>query len=169
MLSGGMKQRLALAVALLSDPPVLILDEPTANLDVAAQSDFIQTVQRLNHGGKTILFCSHRLDEVTSLGTRVLVLAQGKLALECPPHELASRLGMRQWLRIWVPAPHKEPAARVLEEHGYSFSPNGRSIYVQVNPSEKAAPLRTLALSSIPVEDFDLVDEVHALKETHHD
>ncbi|MBK8024942.1 MAG: ABC transporter ATP-binding protein [Chloroflexi bacterium] len=89
MLSGGMKQRLALAAALLADPPILILDEPTANLDVKAQRDFIQLVQALNQSGKTIVFSSHRIEEVMALGSRVLVLSEGRLLLECTPPELA--------------------------------------------------------------------------------
>lgn len=158
MLSGGMKQRLALAVALLANPPILVLDEPTANLDVKAQRDFIQTIQALNHSGKTVVFSSHRLDEVIALASRVLVLADGALALECPPHDLAEKLGLHRWLRIWVPAHHKEDTLRVLHDQGFAYTPNGRSVYVKVGTSEKLAPLRLLEMARIPVEDFDLVD-----------
>mgnify|MGYP005842971381 CR=1 FL=1 len=158
MLSGGMKQRLALAVALLSDPPVLVLDEPTANLDVQAQRDFIHMVHTLNQSGKTIVFSSHRLDEVIALGTRVLVLAHGRLTLECPPHMLAEKLGLHRWLRIWVPAQHKDHTVQILKEQGFTYRPNGRSIYVQVNLGGKLAPLRLLEMASIPVEDFDLIE-----------
>jgi ABC-type multidrug transport system ATPase subunit len=158
MLSGGMKQRLALAVALLADPPVLVLDEPTANLDVQAQRDFIHTIQNLNQAGKTIVFSSHRLDEVIALGSRVLVLADGRLTLECQPHELAEKLGLNRWLRIWVPAQHKQDTLRVLDEGQFTYMPNGRSVYVQVNLGGKIAPLRSLAAARIPVEDFDLID-----------
>lgn len=158
MLSGGMKQRLALAVALLANPPILVLDEPTANLDVKAQRDFIQTIQTLNHSGKTVVFSSHRLDEVIALASRVLVLADGKLALECQPHDLAEKLGLHRWLRIWVPAHHKEDTLRVLQEQGYAYTPNGRSVYVKVGANGKLAPLRLLEMASIPIEDFDLVD-----------
>jgi ABC-type multidrug transport system ATPase subunit len=157
-LSGGMKQRLALAVALLADPPILVLDEPTASLDVKAQRDFIQTIQRLNHSGKTIVFSSHRLDEVSVLASRVLVLADGELKLECPPHELAGKLGLHRWLRIWVTAHHREDTLRVLDEQGYTYTPNGRSVYVQIDMGGKLAPLRLLEMASIPVQDFDLVD-----------
>lgn len=158
MLSGGMKQRLALAVALLSDPPVLALDEPTANLDVQAQRDFIHMVHTLNQSGKTIVFSSHRLDEVTVLGTRVLVMAHGRLTLECPPHALAERLGLHRWLRIWVPAQHKDHTVHILKEQGFTYMPNGRSIYVKVDWGGKLAPLRLLEMAKIPVEDFDLVE-----------
>jgi ABC-type multidrug transport system ATPase subunit len=171
MLSGGMKQRLALGVALLADPPVLVLDEPTANLDVQAQRDFLHTVQTLNQSGKTVVFSSHRLDEVVALASRVLVLAHGSLLLECPPNELAHRLGLRHWLRIWVDAQHKEDTMSVLKQQGFSFMPNGRSVYVQVDMDAggKIAPLRSLEQARIPIEDFDLIDGEVVLKEEHHD
>lgn len=158
MLSGGMKQRLALAVALLSDPPILVLDEPTANLDVTAQRDFIHTIQTLNQAGKTIVFSSHRLDEVVALSTRVLVLENGSLKLECHPHELAEKLGLHRWLRIWIADHFKEDTFKVLNEEGFTYMPNGRSVYVQVNPGAKIVPLRLLELANIAVEDFDLID-----------
>jgi ABC-type multidrug transport system ATPase subunit len=158
MLSGGMKQRLALAVALLADPPILILDEPTANLDMKAQRDFIHMVQKLNHMGKTIVFSSHRLDEVIALGSRVLVLAEGSLALECKPHALADSLGLHRWLRIWVPPQHKQDTLQVLDEQGYTYMPNGRSFYVRIGSNGKIAPLRSLEMAHIPIEDFDLID-----------
>ncbi|MBZ0300091.1 MAG: ABC transporter ATP-binding protein [Anaerolineae bacterium] len=169
MLSGGMKQRLALAVALLADPPVLVLDEPTANLDVKAQRDFIHSVQNLNQAGKTIVFSSHRLDEVVALGTRVLVLADGSLTLECQPHELAEKLGLHRWLRIWVAAHHKQDTRKVLDEGGFTYMPNGRSFYVQVNLGGKIEPLRSLEAASIPVEDFDLIDGELVLQGANHD
>lgn len=158
MLSGGMKQRLALAAALLADPPILVLDEPTANLDVQAQRDFTHMIQSLNQAGKTIVFSSHRLDEVTALGSRVMVLANGSLALECQPHELVHELGLHRWLRIWVEAQHQTDTLRVLDEQGYKVMPNGRGVYVQVNASGKIAPLRLLEQARIPIEDFDLIE-----------
>ncbi len=168
MLSGGMKQRLALAVALLADPPVLVLDEPTANLDVKAQRDFIHTVQMLNQSGKTIVFSSHRLDEVIALGSRVIVLSDGELLLECRPHELAEKLGLHRWLRIWVATQHKENTLKVLDEQGFTYMPNGRSVYIQVNLGGKIAPLRLLEMASIPVEDFDLIDGELVIQEENH-
>lgn len=158
MLSGGMKQRLALAVALLADPPIFILDEPTANLDVAAQRDFIQSIQALNHAGKTIIFSSHRLEEVLALANRVLVLSEGKLSLECQAQELAPKLGLQRWLWIWVAAQHQADSLRALEQGGFVYSPNGRSVFVQVDENGKIAPLRVLQQAQIPIEDFDLLD-----------
>ncbi len=72
-----MRQRLALALALLADPPVLLLDEPTANLDTQARWDYLALLAGLRAEGKTILSASHRLEEVEALADRVLLLQQG--------------------------------------------------------------------------------------------
>ncbi|NWF69714.1 MAG: ABC transporter ATP-binding protein [Chloroflexi bacterium] len=158
-LSGGMKQRLALAVALLNNPPILMLDEPTANLDVQAQRDFSHLIQNLNQAGKTIVFSSHRLDEVLTLAKRVLVLADGRLKLECAPEQLAQQLELYRWLRIWVHAAHYHSTQQVLRQNRYVCTPNGTSVYVRVNEGSKMAPLRLLESQAIPVEDFELLDQ----------
>jgi len=157
-LSGGMKQRLALAVALLSDPPVLVLDEPTANLDIQAQRDFIHLVQRLNQSGKTIIFSSHRLDEVLALAERVLVLTDGRLTLECRSSELAGKLGLHQWMRIQVPQIHHDPMLQLLRNQNFTFTPNGHAVYVRVQAENKTAPLQAIESAHIPIEDFYFVD-----------
>ncbi|GAB4575696.1 MAG: ABC transporter ATP-binding protein [Anaerolineae bacterium] len=157
MLSGGMKQRLALAVALLSDPPVLMLDEPTANLDVQAQRDFVQAIQRLNHAGKTIIFSSHRLDEVLALATRVIVLDSGAILADCLPHELPEKLGLSRWLRLWVMPEAKAMTLQVLTGQGFECSPNGHSIFVRLNNRAKMDALHALQQADIAVLDFDLV------------
>jgi nitrous oxidase accessory protein len=87
-LSGGLKQRVALAVALLSDPPLLVLDEMTSNLDAAARAEFLALLVRQKKLGKTILFTSHRPGEIAALADRVLVLEQGRLVQECSAAEL---------------------------------------------------------------------------------
>lgn len=78
-LSGGMKQRLALAIALLGDPPILLLDEPTASLDTQTREEFLQLLNELKSSGKTLIFSSHRQDEILAVADRVLVLEQGRL------------------------------------------------------------------------------------------
>jgi ABC-type multidrug transport system ATPase subunit len=78
--SGGMQQRLALAVAMLGEPPVLLLDEPTASLDREGQETFVALVARLRAEGRTLLLSSHRREEVACLADRVLHLDRGRLA-----------------------------------------------------------------------------------------
>jgi ABC-type multidrug transport system ATPase subunit len=77
--SGGMQQRLSLAVALLTEAPVLLLDEPTASLDREGQVTFLALAQTLRHQGRTLLLASHRPEEVAQLADRVLHLESGRL------------------------------------------------------------------------------------------
>jgi ABC-type multidrug transport system ATPase subunit len=81
--SGGMLQRLGLAVACLPDAPIMLLDEPTVGLDPETAIRFREFLLRLKHEGKTIVFTSHVLDDVEQLADRVAILVEGKLvALE---------------------------------------------------------------------------------------
>jgi ABC-type multidrug transport system ATPase subunit len=88
-LSGGLKQRLALAIALLNDPPVLILDEPTSNLDTEARAALMELLLGLKRAGKTILFISHRPEEVHGLADRVLTLEHGRVLSDTAPVPIA--------------------------------------------------------------------------------
>jgi ABC-type multidrug transport system ATPase subunit len=74
-----MKQRLALSVALLNNPPLLVLDEPTSNLDSAGRESLMQLLLELKAAGKSILFISHRPEEVAGLADRVLTLEGGRV------------------------------------------------------------------------------------------
>lgn len=158
-LSGGMKQRLALAVSLLGDPPVLLLDEPTANLDTQARRDFLNLIQTLNQRGKTIMFSTHRVEEVLALASRVLVLKDGDIIVDCHPTKLMENLGLQQWLRVSIAKTHWDGALEVLNRQGFQSTPNGNALYVQVGTEGKMLPLRALEAADIRVEDFDIVDE----------
>jgi sodium transport system ATP-binding protein len=78
-LSTGMKQKVSIARALVHDPPVLILDEPTAGLDVLVQRAVLLNVAALREQGKTILFSTHIFTEVKKLCDRVAIMAKGKM------------------------------------------------------------------------------------------
>jgi ABC-type multidrug transport system ATPase subunit len=119
-LSGGMKQRLALAAALLADPPVLILDEPTANLDAAARADFIALVASLRSSGKTIVFSSHRMDEVQALADRVLMLKDGESQGIFTINELLEHLGEPVTLRVQIDAAQLPDVLEKLKQAGLS-------------------------------------------------
>jgi ABC-2 type transport system ATP-binding protein len=78
--SRGMKQRLALARALVNDPKILFLDEPTLGLDPQGQEDIKQLLRDMNRNGVTIFFSSHLLDEVAALCSRFIIINRGKMA-----------------------------------------------------------------------------------------
>ncbi len=90
--SGGMQQRLSLALALLADTPVLLLDEPSASLDHEGQEHFFEIVGRLRHSGRTLLLASHRPEEVDSLTNRVLHIDRGRLVSFAAPAEKLARV-----------------------------------------------------------------------------
>jgi ABC-type multidrug transport system ATPase subunit len=77
--SGGMQQRLSLAIALLTEAPLLLFDEPTASLDQEGQMTFAEVVARLRREGRTLLLASHRPEEIHALTDRVLALDAGRL------------------------------------------------------------------------------------------
>jgi ABC-2 type transport system ATP-binding protein len=89
--SAGMKQRLGLAAALLNDPDLLVLDEPTTGLDPVGQRDIRDLVRRLaSETGKTIFFSSHQLREVEQICDRVAVIDRGRLVAQGPLAEVAA-------------------------------------------------------------------------------
>jgi Cu-processing system ATP-binding protein len=98
--SGGMTQRLGLAVAALPDTPVLLLDEPTASLDPDGLCAFYGLAEARRRDGKTVLFTSHQLGDVERLADRVAVLVEGKLAALLTQRELVDRLAERGVMRL---------------------------------------------------------------------
>lgn len=90
--SGGMQQRLSLALALLADTPVLLLDEPSASLDHDGQQTFFDIVARLRKRGDTLLLASHRPEEVECLSDRVLHLDCGHMVDDIAPATKLARV-----------------------------------------------------------------------------
>jgi ABC-type multidrug transport system ATPase subunit len=91
MYSQGMRQRLGVAAALLKDPELLILDEPTNGLDPAGMAEMRQLIRRLGSGDRTVLLSSHLLGEVQQVGDRVGVISRGALIAEGTVDELRGR------------------------------------------------------------------------------
>jgi len=92
-LSGGLKQRLGLAIALVNDPKLIFLDEPTTGLDPASRRHVWDIIDKLRDEGKTILLTSHYMDEVEYLADRVAVIDRGKIVAEGCTREIIDRFG----------------------------------------------------------------------------
>ncbi len=90
-LSGGMKRRLMLAKALIHDPAIIILDEPTAGADVELRLLIWKMMEEFHEQGKTIVLTTHYLEEAERLCDRVAIIDQGKLLVEGSPEELMKR------------------------------------------------------------------------------
>ena len=92
-LSGGLKRRAILARALVHDPELLILDEPTAGVDVETRIALWQYLQEINREGKTIILTSHYLEEVEKLCNHIAIIANGKVVKEGPKHDFIKEAG----------------------------------------------------------------------------
>ena len=103
-LSGGMKQRLALACLLAMQPDVLVLDEPTANLDPQGAAEFLPALATLK-GQRTMLIVEHRLDDLMHLVDRVVIMGgEGRILLQGMPREvLATNVDLLEEQGIWLP------------------------------------------------------------------
>lgn len=92
-LSGGEQQRVRLALAVAGRPELLVLDEPTAAMDVASRRSFWVAARRHAGEGRSLLFATHRLDEAEQVADRVLVLSAGRLVADGSPQEVGSAAG----------------------------------------------------------------------------
>jgi ABC-type multidrug transport system ATPase subunit len=91
--SGGMRRRLDLGAALVTDPPVLFLDEPTTGLDPGSRLDLWEVIETLVADGTTVLLTTQYLEEADRLADNVVVIDRGRIAAEGTPKQLKSRLG----------------------------------------------------------------------------
>jgi ABC-2 type transport system ATP-binding protein len=116
--SKGMLQRVGLAQALVTDPPILILDEPTAGVDPLGAADIAAIVEEQKARGKTVLLCSHLLTQIEDVCDRVAILHRGRLLADGPLDELLGRSG-RQALVVENLPSHELAAFREwLAERG---------------------------------------------------
>lgn len=162
-LSGGLKQRLALAIALLADPPVLLLDEPTASLDSAARVNYLAQLKTLRKQGKTVIFSSHHLDEVEMLADRVLVMEAGQVIAQLTPAELRLRYMPEVEVTLWMGGEHdqaehaRQRALEFLLADGVNAHLNGRgTVVARVKAEDKLQPIDALLKRGMTIKDFEV-------------
>ena len=157
-LSGGLKQRLALGIALLGAPPILLLDEPTANLDAQARTRFLDLLLELKHEGKTILFASHRVDEIEVLADRLVVLSGGRVSRVGNAGEVHELTGIRSVITIRLDPASIEKATHALRKAGHHAEKGERTLQVTVSPGERGNILNLLAEAGIKIADLKIED-----------
>jgi len=95
--SGGEQQRVRFALALLANPQLLILDEPTAGMDAAARRDFWETMRAETHSGeRTVIFATHYLEEAQAFAPRTILVGHGRVVADKPTDELRNYVGARK-------------------------------------------------------------------------
>ncbi|WFO75472.1 ABC transporter ATP-binding protein [Desulfurococcaceae archaeon MEX13E-LK6-19] len=124
--SGGMKKRLSLAIALLPDPKILILDEPTTGMDPGIRRETWDLILDLKKKGKTIILATHYMEEADILSDKVAIINEGKIIVEGAPEELKKKYGPKSVISIEL----ETPATKEVVEAAKTFSPN---IYTEDN------------------------------------
>jgi lipooligosaccharide transport system ATP-binding protein len=134
-LSGGMKRRLTLARALVNDPDIIFLDEPTTGLDPQARHLIWQRLHELTVQGKTLLLTTHFMDEAERLCHRLAILDQGRIISEGSPRELIARNIESQVVEVYG-----EPAAQWANEHAAHYAAryevSGETAFCYVNDAQ---------------------------------
>jgi len=102
VLSTGQKQRINLARALIHDPPVMLLDEPTRGLDIVGSQVIFEYIQHLRNDGKAVVICTHRLDEAERFGDRFGLMHQGSLRLAGTLPQLQKSTGQKGLTDIFI-------------------------------------------------------------------
>jgi ABC-2 type transport system ATP-binding protein len=150
-LSGGQTQRLRFAIALVSNPDLVVLDEPTVSLDVEARRDFWATMRAFSARGKTVVFATHYLAEADAYADRVVLMAAGRIIADGSASEIKSTVGLRT-IRATL------PGARIAELITLPGVTNAdtRGDDVILNCTDSDAALRALIAAYPHARDFEV-------------
>ena len=156
-LSRGMKQRLCLARALIHDPALLIMDEPTAGLDPRTRVEFRDVVRELSEQGKTILISSHLLEDLSELCTDIGIIDAGKMIISGSIEEITERIHTSKPVIITVYGKLSE-AIRLLKEHPLVQTITVKEQEIMVGftgtAEEESGLLAGLVRAGVPVRGF---------------
>jgi ABC-2 type transport system ATP-binding protein len=147
-LSKGFKRRLGLATALLHDPEVLILDEPTDGLD-PNQKHHVRTLLQDMAKDKAIIISTHILEEVDALCSRAIVIAKGRIVVDARPAELEARSSYHNAVALRLPAAHLEQAQSVVS-----------AVPGVVRVEDRRAGAGVAELIAFPAQDIEILDPV---------
>jgi Cu-processing system ATP-binding protein len=164
--SKGMRQRLGLAQALIGEPRVLLLDEPTTGLDPALRLSFYEIVQELRDRGATIVLSSHALTELEERADRVIIMNRGIMVANGSINDLRRIAHLPTKIRLTVANGGAGAARDWLGSVENWRQVNGHVVELDAAPEQKIAVLRRATEKGAPVEDIDIVpptlDELYA-------
>ncbi len=158
-LSGGQKQRLAIGLALINDPQLLFLDEPTTGLDPQIRLEMHLLIEELRAEKRTVVLTTHYIEEAERLCNRVAVIDEGKIVAIGTPMELQQKSRGRSRIQILVGQPLLgTPLPQWPEAGDSNLSPDGRSLNVySTRPADTLFEMmRWLDQKGIPLEDVHL-------------
>jgi len=172
--SGGMKRRLDLAAALVHEPRVLFLDEPTTGLDPVSRKTIWEEVRTLNDEGTTVFLTTQYLEEADQLADNVAIIDSGRIVAEGTPDSLKTEIG-NPHIQLQLAAGSIAEAEKVCAEVGRLLPPvDGRTVLVEATNGAADIPkvVRALDDAGIAVESLELVrptlDDVFVAKTGHH-
>jgi ABC-2 type transport system ATP-binding protein len=152
-LSGGQKRRTCVATALVNDPDLLFLDEPTAGIDPAGRRQLQSLVTDLADGGTTVLLTTHDMAAAESLADRVGLLADGQFVAVGPPRDLVAGHGGTSRLELAVPERAESAAAIALERAGYRLAPDEAVLAVaDIDPRDIGGVVESLEAEDVPYD-----------------
>jgi ABC-2 type transport system ATP-binding protein len=150
-LSGGQTQRLRFAVGLVSNPELLILDEPTVGLDVESRRQFWLTIREFAARGRTVVFATHYLEEADSYADRIVLMAHGRIVADGPSTEIKATVGLRT---IRATLPGADVAALAALPGVTNVDTRGEGIILNCSDSDLA--LRALLNGYEAVRDIEV-------------
>jgi ABC-type multidrug transport system ATPase subunit len=157
-LSGGMRQRMALAIASLGDPALLVLDEPVTGLDVDARLELRRFIQEQRGQGRTLLLSTHWLDDVPSIADSVLVLDRGRATFFGPAARFAAAAAPQSRLYLRLNGHTPEAITLLRSMAAGDVARTGEWIVITCPAGEKARALEVLVAAGISILDFRVED-----------
>jgi len=155
LLSGGQRQRLLLALALINDPEIIFLDEPTTGLDPHARRNFWQLIKNIKARNKTIILTTHYMDEAEQLCDDIVIMDQGKIIESGTPTQLLSK----HFNEVFIYLPKEQVPAELSAEH--SWQKHGERIEITTANVEQTLALlmkKNVSLDGLHVKSANLDD-----------
>lgn len=150
-LSGGQTQRLRFAIGLISNPELLVLDEPTVAMDVESRREFWATMREFASRGKTVLFATHYLEEADAYADRIVLMAQGRVVADGPATEIKATVGLRT---IRATLPGADPAVLRALPGVTNVETRGEGVILNCSDSDLA--LRALLSAFATARDIEV-------------